>query len=335
MLKFYLITLFSTFYILVLGQYQTPFPDSSASWSFQSWQYPDPADPNPNAQTTYSHVTLHARDTIHKNGMVYTRLFADPETFIYMPENCQYYGNLVGYHRQEGDKVFYLAEQTADWADWAYFSGADYEPQYYTLSHFNTNDEILLYDFGLAVGDSFAITLYDTIIVESIDTVLINNDTLKRFNFDTSSSSVCPDNPDDYHWIEGIGSNLGYFPYANCFESGGKSLCFYEYFYTGNYPYLDSVAYYEPNNGYCWYLHLGVNELNVDIDFEISPNPVIDVLDISSSVNVTSIEIYNSLGEVVDRRSYNGLSVSYDASELKTGIYFIKINQKVQKFIKV
>lgn len=323
-----LLSLISSFSI---GQYQTPFPDSLATWRFQNWQYADPGDPN--SQTSYSSVTLHARDTIYMNGHFYSRLFADGSEFIYTPENCLYDGNLVGYHRIEGDKVFYIKEPTADWADWAYFDGADYQVELYSYYNFNTEDEILLYDFGLTVGDSFAITKYDTIIVESIDSVLINNYMYKRLNFDVS---LCgPSNlPDDYHWIEGIGSSFGYFPYADCFESGGKALCFHEYFYTGLFAYPDSTSSYEPENGYCWILQLGQDDLSLEPNFIASPNPVVDLLHLEFIDEQNSIQISNSTGEIMDQFISNGYSLIYDLSEFSQGVYFVRVNNHVQRIVK-
>ena len=317
--------------LVSFGQYQTPFPDSLASWRFQSWQYADPGDPG--SQTTYSAVTVHARDTVHKNGFVYTQLYADSDGFIYNPENCLYNGELVGYHRIEGDQVYYIKEPTAGWVQWAYFEGAGYEPYFYSNYHFNTENEILLYDFGLTVGDSFNITQYDTVIVETIDSVLIENHYYKRFNFDVSLCMLS-NIPSDYHWIEGIGSSFGYFPYANCFESGGKGLCFHEYFHTGTYSFADSISSYEFENGYCWILQLGENELSVQNSFTVSPNPVSETLHLEFTDENNFIEITNSSGVLFDRFNAKGSTLMYDMSRFSSGVYFIKVDHHVQRIVK-
>lgn len=316
--------LFTLICLISIGQYQTPFPDSLASWHFQSWIWSDPGSPN--AQQLHTNVIVHARDTVHMNGLVYSRLFADPETYIYSSENCQYYGNLVGYHRIEGDKVFYLTEPTSDAQDWSYFNLSYYgSPDIYSEEHFNTSGEILLYDFGLAVGDSFALTLYDTIIVQSIDSVSINNHFYKRLNFSGCS---------DYHWIEGLGSSFGYFPYAYCFESGGKAMCFHEYYYTGAVSYPDSISSYEPPNGHCWLLYFGQDELSAESYFTTSPNPVQETLQLEFTEESNFVEIYNSTGQKIDEFNVKGYSVIYDVSVFRTGVYFIKVNNIVQKVMK-
>ena len=267
------------------------------------------------------------------NGFVYSRLFADLTEYIYNSDPCIYEGDLVAYHRIEGDKVYYVKEPTATGADWHYFQGSGYAIDSYSFSLFNTEDEILLYDFGLTVGDSFALTIDDTVIVESINSVSINNNMYKRFNFDVSlcwSSNL----PDDYHWIEGIGSSFGYFPYADCFESGGEALCFHEYYYTGNYPWPDSISSYEPQGGYCWILQLGQDDLSLEPNFVASPNPVADLLHLEFIDEQNSILIINSTGEIMDQFISNGYSLIYDVSEFSQGVYFVNVNNKVQRILK-
>ena len=62
--------------------------------------------------------------------------------------------------------------------------------------------------------------------------------------------------------------------------------------------------------------------------FNVYPNPAKQVLnlDTKTSINVTSINIYNSLGQMIIVIP-NAESVStIDVSDLKTGTYFIKVN---------
>jgi len=72
---------------------------------------------------------------------------------------------------------------------------------------------------------------------------------------------------------------------------------------------------------------LGVNEL--DNSFSLVPNPASQSFTIVTDYNKpTTVEIYNSLGQLVNQKESVNLSskVSFDVSNYSTGIYFVKIN---------
>lgn len=74
--------------------------------------------------------------------------------------------------------------------------------------------------------------------------------------------------------------------------------------------------------------------------FTIYPNPVADILNITNKkqLEINSITIYNSLGQQVKTFINANNTTSIDVSQLKTGLYFIKINSDkgstTSKFIK-
>ncbi|WP_430410202.1 T9SS type A sorting domain-containing protein [Kordia sp.] len=71
---------------------------------------------------------------------------------------------------------------------------------------------------------------------------------------------------------------------------------------------------------------LGVTE-NTVLDFKLYPNPATDVITIQSGdVNVSGIEIYDILGKNVMKQSnFTNTSTTVNVSELKSGVYFVKI----------
>jgi hypothetical protein len=80
---------------------------------------------------------------------------------------------------------------------------------------------------------------------------------------------------------------------------------------------------------------------NVDFAFEdyfkIYPNPANDILNIDTkqTIEVTSINIYNALGQIVLVIPNAQQTKSVDVSGLKTGNYFVKINSdKVSSSVK-
>lgn len=76
-----------------------------------------------------------------------------------------------------------------------------------------------------------------------------------------------------------------------------------------------------------------------NVDFKFSPNPTTDVLNLSASKNISSIQIYNSLGQKVMNKNINALSSKVNIASLKAGIYFLHASidgaTKTYKFQKI
>lgn len=66
--------------------------------------------------------------------------------------------------------------------------------------------------------------------------------------------------------------------------------------------------------------------------FKVYPNPVVDVLTISSNEIVQNVNVYNILGQLVNQVTPNVASPTVDFSTLKSGVYFVEvtINGQVQ-----
>lgn len=59
--------------------------------------------------------------------------------------------------------------------------------------------------------------------------------------------------------------------------------------------------------------------------FKVFPNPVVDVLTISSNEIVQNVNVYNILGQLVNQVTPNVASPSVDFSTLKSGVYFVEV----------
>jgi len=79
----------------------------------------------------------------------------------------------------------------------------------------------------------------------------------------------------------------------------------------------------------------GVSE-NIQDDFKIYPNPVKDVLNLESKIDIENIKIYTTTGKLVVNEFFETNTI--DISFLNTGIYFIKLytqeNTIIKKIIK-
>ncbi len=60
-------------------------------------------------------------------------------------------------------------------------------------------------------------------------------------------------------------------------------------------------------------------------DIDIFPNPVTDILNITSSETISEIEIVNVMGQVVKRMEVNADNVVCDVEDLKAGVYVVKV----------
>ncbi|MFT5964316.1 MAG: hypothetical protein ACI9L6_001051, partial [Flavobacterium sp.] len=75
-------------------------------------------------------------------------------------------------------------------------------------------------------------------------------------------------------------------------------------------------------------LGIDSNEINI---VSVYPNPTTSKWTIESAVVINSLTIFNLLGQKVLEQTANDRKVSIDASNLKTGIYMLKVNNNAIK----
>lgn len=85
----------------------------------------------------------------------------------------------------------------------------------------------------------------------------------------------------------------------------------------------------------------GINEIETLNNLKLYPNPVKDVLNIDFTItenNPVNIQIISYTGQVISNISVNPYagsnSISISTSDLTSGVYFVRINNKTIKFIK-
>ncbi len=75
---------------------------------------------------------------------------------------------------------------------------------------------------------------------------------------------------------------------------------------------------------------LGNTEFD-DILLVYSPNPVIDILNIKSSVNLNFVTVTNVIGQLVSNQPFNSTEVQVDMNNLPTGTYFVIVEADNRK----
>lgn len=190
--------------------------------------------------------------------------------------------------------------------------------QYYN----GDNKEILSYDYGLNIGDTFWMPTqywgYDFLILDSIKykltTYLSTID--KHVDMEMPNNRVFYLSDPDYHvkytWIEGIGSIKGL-----CNEWG-----------------------YDDHNVLCHFDSSGIMDLHLNIDSTctgpvydniqtfkkqeaiVYPNPTNGLININTEF-INQVEIFNNYGQKI----HQSLDSKIDIRHFTSGIYFIKIRK--------
>jgi hypothetical protein len=200
----------------------------------------------------------------------------------------------------------------------------------------NTTNDSLLYDYNLNVGDTMkgyiALFEYDVshLVVLSIDSVLINGQYRKRWNFAPDANFT----PDSTYFIEGIGSSCGLIEPLNTFAidfTARYLVCVKDSLGT-----LFTSGY---NSAYgCNLITVGIKEISNEDDLiSIYPNPATSNITIQTPINST-VKILNLEGQIIKTFSAVAGNTYNDVSAIPSGIYFVEIKSekgvKVKKLIK-
>ena len=189
----------------------------------------------------------------------------------------------------------------------------------------DSTKEFMLYDFDVKTGDTVSINnpwAFGEIelIVFDIDSLELNDKYYKNIALGfIDSYSGRPYVFDQ--WIEGIGSTQGFcFSGLNMVDMGYQLLCFHR---------NDSLIYLNSPDSTCGYLSTGIKTNSIISDFKLSPNPVLNQLNIISNHDLV-VEIYDSSGKKIITSYEKIINVSH----LVNGIYVAKIFDTKMKYIK-
>lgn len=193
-----------------------------------------------------------------------------------------------------------------------------------------SNSDTLIYDFNLTVGDTVKgyVANCDTIIVDSIDSVLIQSNYRKRFNCSSHTTSFCFAN---CSIIEGIGGTQGLLCPMGNYESFFYLDCFNLY---GQTIYPDTITS-------CPLIVAGI-EHHSEILFSIFPNPSKDFVKIQFNQNIISttpnftIELSDVTGKIIRTEDYPKVenSINIEKGNLPDGIYFFKISNSDKSLVR-
>lgn len=193
----------------------------------------------------------------------------------------------------------------------------------------DTDEESIMYDFNLTVGDVFD---FDEMAIFSsycsfgssnnyaqsrevieIDTQFLANENRKIIFFENLEGL-------EEIWIEGIGSINGFDPISATLDifDETKLVCF-----TRN-----GVTTFFNGASSCDNTNLGIENFKTKKSI-LYPNPVrdISVLQVAPFLKATSVKIYNSTGKMVLEKKIKKQSITLNAMDFTSGLYFYSIYQ--------
>ncbi len=173
--------------------------------------------------------------------------------------------------------------------------------------------EVVIYDFGLAVGDSFLFPLQGSDYYYKLDSItaitLLDGSVRRKFNF----------NYGILNWIEGIGSEISLnYPITMDPDIGFRLLCFEK---SNIQLYFDS-SWQDLGNS-CYIPFTGINTIN-KIDVEISPNPASNSFKIKGE-QLLSYQLTDLNGKIIQENKITNDDELIPITSVSSGLYFLKV----------
>ncbi len=286
MKKLILIALLAIFSVHIYGQTYHPLPDSNAKWCII---YNNGFIPPPIWWYTNYWETYYSGDTTIFN-QVYKKI-EKTEYDIFCLNTIINGPDYIGAIRDDTDqkKVFFIPN--------------------------GGSEEKLIYDFNLGLGDTLFsyLNFFQPLIVDFIDSVLINNEFHKRIYFQYDEAEI----------IEGIGSRTGIVEDLIAFEEGSY-LCAL---------YVDTTLFYSEypcdlsSTDTCSTLIVKPQFKNSEIS--IFPNPAKNQIQINIQgemlLDKPRLKIFSTNSKICKAQILTDKKTKFDISNFTPGIYIVQI----------
>ena len=199
-----------------------------------------------------------------------------------------------------------------------YFGAMRETPQrqvFFRGDYHSINNEVLLYDFSLSVGDTFGMGSF-TFAVASVDTINYNGIPRRKFTIRPFPYDLLGGD-----WIEGIGNPEGIYVRPSIAHTDAWSVtrC---YIHNGDLLYSN----YSHGGNDCTTPLMGIEDIKEDNSITLYPNPTNSEVNISSENIINSVEIFNSLGQRVYQEKINSNTKTIDISSFLNGVYILGVN---------
>jgi len=211
--------------------------------------------------------------------------------------------------------------------------------------YWNNTEFKLMYDFSLNVGDTIDIEIINNcdsvspMIIDSISIINIDGVNLRKQYISFTGFSDADSTVSNYEILEFVGYEQNFIFAPSCIYSEGFVYTGLRCFSNENFNYKSLWWQEHYNTVACDEL---INETYIKKTAESSiinifPNPAKDNLQITINnieLNKNTVIIHDIFGQEVSSTLLSGNEVIIDISHFQSGVYFIKIDNKVSKFIK-
>ncbi len=188
------------------------------------------------------------------------------------------------------------------------------------------SDEFIAYNFNLNISDTITLPIIiagdmifgnNLYVVDSVDSVLINNTYLKRIYLNNRIID------ETEVWIEGIGSLHGLFELGSWIDWSGSHLgCAWQ---------NDDLLY---SSGNCL-IYYGLDDVKSNEEIKLFPTIVKDKINISSTLQNYNISIYDAYGRTSLTKQKINQSNTIDISSFNNGVYIFVITNQENNTLKV
>jgi hypothetical protein len=289
-------------------EYQyVPFPKTGAFWSERFYSHDEFDD----EKTMNECFAVNGEDTII-NDHTYTKVYYFQDSVF--DKSTAY---CIGGIREDSLKqVYYIGEQIHQ-----------LKPQ---LQYQESGVEIMLFDFGIEVGDTIMEINSDApreanLFVSRIDTIELGGVLRKQFFFKWYDDSHW-----GFSWIEGVGSTRGLLFVSGVipYSFNNRLRCFFQ---------DGELVYHNSEYDECFGDFVGVEDLELQKgNVIVQPNPVVNDLVVFNfrGCLIKFISIYNNSGSLVDSYAVNNSeSVSLNFSQQNSGVYYYKAFTLAGEFV--
>lgn len=234
-----------------------------------------------------------------------------------------------------GDHLYHKIYQSGYVESYSYQSGSTkrryYDDKYlYSIREdsakriylFSSNKEFLVYDFNLNLGDTlpamYAFPKDYKFVVGEIDSVLVLDSYHKRYRMGSYGTYG------SFDLIEGMGSTFGLAKGYSIYPNNMTTLLSFK---------QDGKSAY-PNGVECNLIPTGIDELNLQNEIQIFPNPSTGIINISNLPDrPLKLQLFNMLGKLVYETQIQAINYSLNLDFMPRGIYLLKVNDKNKSIV--
>jgi hypothetical protein len=302
-----------------------PFPDSTAVWNavFGSFE-PGSSGDLSSSHDGYSY--LMQGDSLFEN-MSYSNMYVRKSMHYGSCQGCPNFQTYFSHDQQPFELIGGIREDSTKKVWFRRYGIEDWEPEWLWSENYTDTTEIILFDFGMEVGDT--LWLYPEGVMQALPLISIEIGSLGRREF-VFNNQVGPYPYQFGPVVEGIGA-LSSNPFAyysingDVLEYQARLQCFSE---------NDEIIYSEEILG-TWLDHcdghtLGLREFEIKV-LEVYPNPYSRGSSVSlgvripAGVQLTQVLVYDVMGRVIpdSKFKYQGVDSDY----LESGILNLEFNQ--------